>query len=114
MPSRRAKAVEMTGRGMRGKPKTVSPSSHRPWKSLRDSHIPTASTTRFLVLTTNNRQPNLRKEPLLGPVIPAPPFRLIFQLECAADKLVATEGLWIDVMCFDCLRSVDLLEHHRF
>jgi transposase InsO family protein len=35
----------MTARGKRGKPKRVSHPSHRPWKSLRDSHIPTASTT---------------------------------------------------------------------
>jgi len=38
-------AVEMTGGGKRGKPKAVSLSSHRPWKSPGDSHIPTASTT---------------------------------------------------------------------
>jgi len=35
----------MPARGKRGKPKRVSHPSHRPWKSLRDFHIPTASTT---------------------------------------------------------------------
>jgi integrase len=34
----------MPARGKRGKPKRVSHPSHRPWKSLRDFHIPTAST----------------------------------------------------------------------
>jgi hypothetical protein len=37
-------AVEMTGHGRGGKPKTGFLRAHSPWKSLRDSHIPTAAT----------------------------------------------------------------------
>jgi hypothetical protein len=41
--SNRERAVEMAGSGKRGKPKAGFPSaSPSPWKSLRDSHIPTA------------------------------------------------------------------------
>ena len=53
----------MPGGGKRGKPKTRFPFvSHRPWKSLRDSHIPTTRTT---ILPFPNQNQKTRKEPQL-------------------------------------------------
>src|SRR2546428_13229613 len=40
-------AVEMTGHGRGGKPKAGFLRAHSPWKSLRDSHIPTAATKQW-------------------------------------------------------------------
>jgi len=47
----------------------VSLSAHRPWKSLRDSHIPTAPTTS--AFTSSERRPGRGRF--------APAFRLILQ-----------------------------------
>ena len=57
----------------------VSLSSHRPWKSLRDSHIPTAPTTNPL----SQNQPKKG-----GPAADrfAPAFRLILGLENASTR----------------------------
>jgi hypothetical protein len=67
-------AVEMTGRGKRGKPKAGFPSpSHCPWKSLRDSHIPTAPATGYLSSKFNPK----KGTPTAGRFAPA--FRLILQ-----------------------------------
>jgi len=65
--------VEMTGHGKRGKPKSGFPiASHRPWKSLRDSHIPTAPATTIYL-----QNPTQRKEPL-QPVASLPPSGSFF------------------------------------
>ncbi|MGH9661166.1 MAG: hypothetical protein ACRD96_21645, partial [Bryobacteraceae bacterium] len=55
--NRPPQAMEMTGYGKRRKTKTRFPSAfHSPWKSLRDFHIPTASTTVSLyILNLKNR-----------------------------------------------------------
>ena len=83
MPSQRKKAVEMTGRGKRGKPKTVSPlfpppleiAARFPHSHRLDDEVPLAR--------HEPRTPNYRKEPLLGLGHPGIAFRLIFQLEYA-------------------------------
>ena len=80
--TREGQAVEMTGRGKRGKPKAVSLSSHPPWKSPGDFHIPTASTTTSPSPDTNHRYRIVERSPYLVRVISAS-FRLIFQLEYA-------------------------------
>ena len=86
MPNQTEMAVEMTGRGKRGKPKsgfplfpppleiaTRFPHSHRPDDdvSISDPEPPI---------------PNRRKEPLLGPGYLGVSFRLIFQLEYASES----------------------------
>jgi hypothetical protein len=53
----------------------VSLRSHGPWKSLRDSHIPTAPT---VFVSQNLSKPNSRKETLAADRF-APTFRLILQ-----------------------------------
>jgi hypothetical protein len=40
-------AVEMAGRDAEENQTQVSLSAHSPWKSLRDSHIPTAATKQW-------------------------------------------------------------------
>jgi len=54
--------------------KQASLVSHRPWKSLRDSHIPTASTT--TILSYSLSKTNLRKEPsqVMRPPLPSGSF----------------------------------------
>ena len=70
-------AVEMT---VGGKPK--SGASHQPWKSLCDSHIPTARLLLYIFL-----KPFSRKEPSSPP---APSrFRLILRLEKTHPRLAA-------------------------
>ena len=56
----------MTVYGKSGKTmKLFSHSFHRPWKSLRDSHIPTATTTTGMIIfsrkTTNPRWGQFRR-----------------------------------------------------
>jgi hypothetical protein len=79
----------MTVCGKHGKTiKPFSHPSHKPWKSLRDSHIPSA--LRLIIFTQFSNQ----KRSL--PQLPIPlPFRLIFQLEKTEGKkisLVTTTG----------------------
>jgi hypothetical protein len=70
------RAVEMTGAWKTRKTEPRFPFvSHRPWKSLRDSHIPTAPTV-FCV--SKPSKPNSRKETLAADRF-APTFRLILQ-----------------------------------
>jgi len=59
----------------------VSLSSHRPWKSLLDFHIPTEPIT-FPFFPPETNQKNHRKEPS-GPPSLLHPFRLILGLENA-------------------------------
>jgi hypothetical protein len=70
------RTVEMTGAWKTRKTKPrfsfVSPS---PWKSLRDSHIPTAPAASYVSKLSN---PNPRKETLPADRF-APAFRLILQ-----------------------------------
>lgn len=54
--------------------KTVSLASHRPWKSLRDSHISTASATSPLFPKSNRYHRLVERSPYLVPVIPASPL----------------------------------------
>ena len=61
------RAVEMTGRS-----KTLRV-SHRPWKSLRDSHIPTARLLLYILKTYFRKEPSSPPAPF--------PFRLILGLE---------------------------------
>ena len=49
---------------------------HRPWKSLRDSHIPTTQTT---ILPFPNQNQKTRKEPQLRRKPQPPFFRLILR-----------------------------------
>ena len=66
-------AVEMTGCRKRGKPKAGFPSaSHTPWKSLRDSHIPTAPATAIYLQNPTQE----RNRPL--PVTSLPPSDSFF------------------------------------
>jgi hypothetical protein len=51
-------AVEMTGRGKEENQQQVFLLFHRPWKSLRDSHIPTASTTILLSFELKPKERN--------------------------------------------------------
>jgi hypothetical protein len=70
------RTVEMTGAWKTRKTKPRFPFvSHGPWKSLRDSHIPTAPTV-FVSQTLS--KPNSRKETLAADRF-APTFRLILQ-----------------------------------
>jgi hypothetical protein len=56
------RTVEMTGARKTRKTKPRFPFvSHSPWKSLRDSHIPTAPA---VFVSQNLKKPNSRKEPL--------------------------------------------------
>ena len=82
-------AVEMTGTWKTRKTKPrfpfVSPS---PWKSLRDSHIPTAPAITVLVL--KNQPPKTKKG---APELHSPelhPFRLILALENAFGRVLQT------------------------
>ena len=68
-------AVEMPGSGNRGKA-PLSHRSHSPWKSLWDSHIPTAPTTTIFSL---KHQKQRKEFPDLGIRV----FRLILGLENA-------------------------------
>ena len=85
-------AVEMT---VGGKPK--SGASHQPWKSLCDSHIPTARLLLYIFL-----KPFSRKEPSSPP---APSrFRLILRLEktgisCCPMQFLRTTGLRVPFVC---------------
>jgi hypothetical protein len=68
-------AMEMTGYGKHGKPKTAFHPSHTSWKSLRDSHITTASATTIIHLkpakaAAENPQPK--------PLSPQGSFETIF------------------------------------
>jgi len=54
--------------------KTVSLASHRPWKSLRDSHISTASATSPLLPKSNRNHRIVERSSHLVPVIPASPL----------------------------------------
>jgi hypothetical protein len=83
------RTVEMTGAWKTRKTKPRFPFvSHRPWKSLRDSHIPTAPARRGKMENQNQvshfptccflDQINQRKETLAADRL-APAFRLILQ-----------------------------------
>ena len=70
------RAVEMTGTWKTRKTKPRFPCvSHSPWKSLRDSHIPTAPAASYV---SKLSKPNSRKETLAADRF-APTFRLILQ-----------------------------------
>jgi hypothetical protein len=70
------RTVEMTGAWKTRKTKPRFPFvSHSPWKSLRDSHIPTAPA---VFISQNLKNPNLRKETLAADRS-APASRLILQ-----------------------------------
>ena len=70
------RTVEMTGAWKTRKTKPrFSFVSHGPWKSLRDSHIPTAPT---VFVYQNLSKPSSRKETLAADRF-APTFRLILQ-----------------------------------
>ncbi len=65
----------MKARGKHGKTiKLFSHPSHKPWKSLRDSHIPSALR---LIISIQFSKPKRSLPQLPNPVT----FRLIFQLE---------------------------------
>jgi hypothetical protein len=69
------RAVEMTGAWKTRKTKPRFPFvSHGPWKSLRDSHIPTAPT----VFVSQTFETKLKKGDLAADRF-APAFRLILQ-----------------------------------
>jgi hypothetical protein len=70
------RTVEMTGAGKTRKTKPRFPFvSHGPWKSLCDSHIPTAPA---VFVSQNSKKTNPRKETLAADRF-APAFRLILQ-----------------------------------
>ena len=70
------RTVEMTGAWKTRKTTPRFPFvSHSPWKSLRDSHIPTAPT---VFVSQNLSNPNSRKDTLAADRF-APAFRLILQ-----------------------------------
>ena len=70
------RTVEMTGAWKTRKTKPRFPFvSHSPWKSLRDSHIPTAPR---VFVSQNLSNPNSRKDTLAADRF-APAFRLILQ-----------------------------------
>jgi len=70
------RAVEMTDAWKTRKTRIRFPFvSHSPWKSLRDSHIPTAPAASYV---SKLSKPNSRKETLAADRF-APAFRLILQ-----------------------------------
>ena len=69
-------AVEMT---VGGKPK--SGASHPPWKSLRDSHIPTARRLLYIFKTFARKEPSSAIASGYG-------FRLILRLEKTSTRVV--------------------------
>jgi len=70
------RAVEMTGAWKTRKSKPRFPVvSHGPWKSLRDSHIPTAPAAVCMSKLQNQTQ---ERRPLRR-IASLPPFRLILQ-----------------------------------
>jgi hypothetical protein len=82
----------MTGRGKRRKTKTRFPFVFpRPWKSLRDFHIPTAPTASPSMHPKNNQE-NHRKEPQYGASLISS-FRLILGLENAL-RVLSVSSLW--------------------
>jgi len=72
-------AVEMT---VGGKPK--SGASHPPWKSLRDSHIPTARRLLYIFKTFARKEPSSAIASGYG-------FRLILRLEKTLSLLIRVE-----------------------
>ena len=62
--------------------KLFSHPSHKPWKSLRDSHIPSA---RRLIVSIQFSKPKRSLPQLPNPLT----FRLIFQLEKTEDKKIS-------------------------
>ena len=74
------KAVEMTGRGKRGKPKTGFPLFPPPLEIASDSHIPTASLL-LLLFFPNQFRPHRILERIL--YLTPSCSRLIFRLEYA-------------------------------
>src|SRR3974377_215194 len=73
-------AVEMT---VGGKPK--SGASHPPWKSLRDSHIPTARRLLYIFKTFARKEPSSAIASGYG-------FRLILRLEKTASQCNGSAG----------------------
>ena len=83
MPNQQGTAVEMTGRGKRGKPNTGFPLFPPPLEiAARFPHSHRLDDESF-VPTPNHRHRIVERSPYLVPVISAS-FRLIFQLEYAA------------------------------
>ena len=73
----------MTVCGKHGKTiKLFSHPSHKPWKSLRDSHIPSALR---LIISIHFSKPKRSLPQLPNPLT----FRLIFQLEKTEDKQIS-------------------------
>jgi hypothetical protein len=82
MPNQKGQAVEMTGRGKRGKPNPGFPLFPPPLEiAARFPHSHRLD-DEPLVPDPNHRHQTLERSPYLVPVI-SPSFRLIFQLENA-------------------------------
>ena len=83
MPNQQGKAVEMTGRGKRGKPNPGFPLFPPPLEIVARFPHSHRLDDEPLVPDPNHRHQTLERSPYLVPVI-SPSFRLIFQLENAS------------------------------
>jgi len=82
MPNQQGQAVEMTGRGKRGKPNPGFPLFPPPLEIAERFPHSHRRDDKPLVPDPNHRQQTLERSPYLVPVTSAS-FRLIFQLENA-------------------------------
>ena len=94
MPNQQGTAVEMTGRGKRGKPNTGFPLFPPPLEIARRFPHSHRLDDESLVRPSNHRHRIVERSPYLVPVISAP-FRLIVRLEYAKTGW----GDWIS-LCF--------------